>query len=48
MRKDLTMACKLGGFELTKWESPYPEILTDETDSSPQKNTNLAAEGPCS
>ena len=38
MRKDLTMACKLGGFELTKWESPYPEILTDETDSSPQKN----------
>ena len=38
MRKDLTMACRLGGFELTKWESPYPEILTDEPDSLPQND----------
>ena len=34
MRIDLTEGLRLGGFELTKWESPYPEILLDDPNIS--------------
>ena len=29
MRKNLTQALKMGGFEMTKWRSNYPEVVAD-------------------
>ena len=49
MRIDLTEGLRLGGFELTKWESPYPEILLDDPNisqvSAPVETTGATGGG---